>query len=150
MLWLTHTLSEPSPLHVASHVQTVFFVFLLTQILITEKLSSHTKLYLIDWFLLCVSSCSSSPTDQPLEDSLLRNTFIIPFLGCVYICFYSGVAWHIVSVVHISWHMFFHTLQVFRLALTSFGNLTLWLTWMVPFCFKDYETGSGSLNSFHI
>ena len=41
-------------------------------------------------------------------------------------------------------------LQVFLLALTSFGSLADWLTWMIPFHFKNHEAESDSLNSFHI
>ena len=53
--------------------------------------------------------------------------------------------------IHVVWSMcVFPHLQVSPLALTSFGSLALWLTWMVSFHFKDHEAGSGSFNSFDV
>ena len=67
---------------------------------------------------------------------------------CLSICFSSGVAIEVHSMAHAS----FSTFSSFSvsLALTLFGNLIVWLTWMVPFQFKDYEAKSSSLNSFYV
>ena len=52
-----------------------------------------------------VLSCSSSPLDKPLEDSL-RNTFIIPFLDVYLFAFLLVLPYTVYSMVHTC---FFHT-----------------------------------------
>ena len=85
--WLTNALANSNTEQAFLHGCTLTYSLVCPDVFfhfsaitnINKQQCDHARLYLSGWFL--VWSCSSSPMDWPLEDSL-KNTFSYSIFGC--------------------------------------------------------------------